>query len=74
MPHYCESIGNNYGIGETRKRELEGSCEALGIDEARCVVLDRPDIQDSPTVWWDESVIQTIVAQYIQDWHVDAVS
>jgi len=35
-------LGNNYGLGETRKKELQGACKALGITrEDRCVVLDN---------------------------------
>jgi N-acetylglucosaminylphosphatidylinositol deacetylase len=67
-------IGNNYGIGETRKLELKGSCASLGIDPGRCVALDVPDIQDNPRVWWDEKVIQSIVKGYVEKWHADAVS
>lgn len=66
--------GNNEGIGETRKAELKGSCAALGVEETRCVALDRPEIQDNPRVWWDESLIESIVKEYVQRWHVDVVS
>ncbi|KAH7408863.1 putative deacetylase LmbE-like domain-containing protein [Cadophora sp. MPI-SDFR-AT-0126] len=67
------STGNNEGIGETRKAELQGSCVTLGVEETRCVALDRPDIQDSPRVWWDESLIESIVKEYVQKWHVDVI-
>ncbi|TPX66141.1 hypothetical protein SpCBS45565_g04669 [Spizellomyces sp. 'palustris'] len=36
------STGNNYGIGDTRRRELMGSCRELGVDEEHCTVLDFP--------------------------------
>jgi N-acetylglucosaminylphosphatidylinositol deacetylase len=65
------SAGNNYGIGETRKKELKGSCEVLGIDFERCVVLDEKDL---PKLWWDEDVIMSQVKQYIKKWKVDIVS
>jgi LmbE family N-acetylglucosaminyl deacetylase len=67
-------VGNNYGIGEERKRELRGSCEALAIDKGRCAVLDHPDIQDNPTVWWKEELIESIARDYIRKWNIDAVS
>jgi N-acetylglucosaminylphosphatidylinositol deacetylase len=54
--------------------ELKGSCGALGIDPARCVALDRPEIQDSPTEWWDQDVIEKIVREYVKKWSVDVVS
>jgi N-acetylglucosaminylphosphatidylinositol deacetylase len=68
------NTGNNYGIGETRKLELKGSCASLGIDPKRCIALDRPDIQDNPKVWWDEKVIEDIVKEYVGKWQADAVS
>ncbi len=67
------SVGNNYGIGETRKKELKGSCEALGIDSERCVVLDEKDLPDNPKLWWDEDIIMSQVKQYIKKWKIDIV-
>lgn len=66
--------GNNTGIGETRKEELRGSCESLGIDLARCVALDEAELQDNPTVWWNTDLIQSIVTEYVHKWDIDAVS
>ena len=43
-----DTLGNNYGIGETRKSELIGSCKALGINVERCVAIDREELQDNP--------------------------
>ncbi|EFY87671.1 glycan biosynthesis protein (PigL), putative [Metarhizium acridum CQMa 102] len=68
------STGNNYGLGETRRKELLGSCEALGIDTSRCVALDHPDLQDNPKVWWEEAKIKPILKEYIEKWDIDAVS
>ncbi|KAG6009074.1 hypothetical protein E4U43_000056 [Claviceps pusilla] len=67
------STGNNYGLGELRKKELLGSCEALGIDTTRCVALDHPDLQDNPKVWWDENKIKPILKEYIKKWKIDAI-
>lgn len=36
------SNGNNYGIGDTRQRELVGSCRELGVAEDRCTVMNIP--------------------------------
>ncbi|QUC17234.1 uncharacterized protein UV8b_01475 [Ustilaginoidea virens] len=67
------STGNNYGLGETRKKELLGSCEALGIDTTRCVALDHADLQDNPRVWWDEDKIKPILKEYVEKWSIDAI-
>ena len=70
----CTHTGNNYGMGETRTRELTGSCGALGIDGARCVALDHPELQDHPSIWWNTALIATLVDEYVRAWNVDAVS
>ncbi|KAK4450948.1 hypothetical protein QBC34DRAFT_60813 [Podospora aff. communis PSN243] len=67
------STGNNYGIGELRRKELAGSCKALGIDESRCTALDHPDLQDNPKVWWNTDLIAKIVHEHVLKWEVDAI-
>jgi N-acetylglucosaminylphosphatidylinositol deacetylase len=70
----CFQQGNNYGLGETRKQELQGSCRALGIHASRCVAMDHPDLQDNPKVWWNTSLIEDIVREHVRKWKIDAVS
>jgi len=67
------STGNNYGIGDLRKEELRGSCEALGIHASRCIALDHPELQDNPKVWWNTDLIEDIVREYVKKWDVDAI-
>jgi N-acetylglucosaminylphosphatidylinositol deacetylase len=79
-------IGDNYGLGETRKKELGDACQVLGIDrQERCVVLDRkyavPDkvvltrreLQDNPQVWWDTDVVENVIEEYVKRWKIDAI-
>ncbi|KAH8898915.1 LmbE-like protein [Thozetella sp. PMI_491] len=67
------STGNNEGIGETRKKELKGSCESLGINPARCIALDHAELQDNPKVWWNTDIIEGIVKDYVKKWAIDAI-
>ncbi|KAL2258406.1 hypothetical protein VTK26DRAFT_8295 [Humicola hyalothermophila] len=67
------STGNNYGIGETRIQELPGSCAALGIHPQRCIAMDHPDLQDNPKVWWNTTLIESIVDEHVAKWDVDAI-
>ncbi|KAM7217581.1 hypothetical protein V8F06_006965 [Rhypophila decipiens] len=67
------STGNNYGIGETRKAELIGSCKALGINEDRCVAIDNKELQDNPTVWWNTDLIESMVHETVKRWEIDAI-
>lgn len=66
--------GNNYGLGKTRQKELQGSCDALGIDPTKCLALDQAQLQDNPKIWWDEDVITSTVKKYVKKWNIDLVS
>ncbi|KAJ5188652.1 N-acetylglucosaminyl phosphatidylinositol deacetylase [Penicillium cf. griseofulvum] len=77
-PHVTRSLlvissGNYNGIGEQRQTEIHKSCAALGISQDHCVVLDLPDLQDNPKKWWDENLIQDIIAPYIEKWQADLI-
>ncbi|ETS03727.1 putative glycan biosynthesis protein [Trichoderma reesei RUT C-30] len=67
------STGNNYGKGDTRKEELKGSCQALGINPSRCEAFNHPRLQDNPKVWWDTALIHSIIREYVKRWDVDAI-
>ncbi|KAJ3186650.1 hypothetical protein HDU85_007470 [Gaertneriomyces sp. JEL0708] len=67
------SAGNNYGLGEVRKRELLGSCEMLGVSEERCVVLDVPEIQDNPRQWWPSDKVAEIIHEHVKKFNADAI-
>jgi N-acetylglucosaminylphosphatidylinositol deacetylase len=53
---------------------LKGACGVLGIAEYRCESLDRPELQDNPKKWWNETAIIAAVKEYVEAWKVDAVS
>ncbi|SPQ22994.1 639a7789-5f66-48dc-94c0-d87af1cab84a [Thermothielavioides terrestris] len=67
------STGNNYGLGDVRKKELQGSCKALGIHSERCVAMDHPELQDNPRVWWNTELIESIVHEHVKKWQIDAI-
>ncbi|CAI7637637.1 unnamed protein product [Penicillium crustosum] len=77
-PHVTRSLlvissGNHNGIGEQRQTEIHKSCAALGISQDHCVVLNHPDLQDNPKKWWDENLVQDIIAPYIETWKADLI-
>jgi hypothetical protein len=40
--HSILIVGNNYGLGDTRKTELLGACHTLGVTRKdRCIVLNH---------------------------------
>ncbi|KAL3457301.1 putative deacetylase LmbE-like domain-containing protein [Aspergillus heterothallicus] len=53
--------------------EIHNSCAALAIAQERCVVLDRPDLQDNPKKWWDESSIRAVFEPYLKTWEADLI-
>ncbi|RAL14188.1 PIG-L family deacetylase [Aspergillus homomorphus CBS 101889] len=65
------SSGNYNGLGDLRQDEIHHSCDRLGIAPDRCVVLDRSELQDNPTTWWDEELIRDLVAHYVERWKID---
>ncbi|KOS38485.1 hypothetical protein ACN38_g10695 [Penicillium nordicum] len=67
------SSGNYNDIGEQRQKEIHKSCAALGISQDHCVVLNHPDLQDNPEKWWDENLVQDIIAPYIKKWKADLI-
>lgn len=46
----------------------------MGISPDHCVVLDHPELQDNPKKWWDEKLVEEIIAPYIKRWEADLVS
>ncbi|OQD64448.1 hypothetical protein PENPOL_c007G04378 [Penicillium polonicum] len=77
-PHVTRSLlvissGNYNGIGEQRQTEIHKSCAALGISQDHCVVLDHLALQDNPKKWWDEKLVQDIIAPYIEKWKADLI-
>ncbi|CAF2180853.1 unnamed protein product, partial [Rotaria magnacalcarata] len=40
------STGNSNGLGSMREKELNESCQQLGIDLSRCLALNLTDLQD----------------------------
>jgi len=58
----CLSPGNATGLGEIRKRELEKACEILKIKQF--ALIDRPELQDGPQLYWDPQLIASIVEEF----------
>ncbi|KAI0090376.1 putative deacetylase LmbE-like domain-containing protein [Irpex rosettiformis] len=61
----CLSVGDADGLGNVRREELSRSLDVLGITEDRRQVVDRPDLQDDITSYWDKDVILQVVEPYI---------
>ncbi|PIL23526.1 hypothetical protein GSI_14838 [Ganoderma sinense ZZ0214-1] len=69
----CLSVGNADGLGDIRRRELEGSLDVLGIGEGRRWVIDKPELQDNFTVEWDPEVIADTLRPYVLEHRIDTI-
>jgi LmbE family N-acetylglucosaminyl deacetylase len=67
-------LGNHYGLGARRKIEQKNSCTIFGVLADNCKVLDVPELQDDPVAVWPNDKIQTILADHVNEWRIDAVS
>ncbi|BFZ63115.1 N-acetylglucosaminyl-phosphatidylinositol de-N-acetylase [Saitoella coloradoensis] len=61
----CLSTGNSAGLGKTRARELEKSCQALGVQPGKVESLDHPALQDSMSITWDPTVVSQQIQKYL---------
>ncbi|CAG8496946.1 98_t:CDS:2 [Funneliformis mosseae] len=69
----CLSIGNESGLGELRKKELERSCITLGIEVGNVYVIDHPLLQDGLNNNWDPSLISDIINDYVTTHRIDTI-
>ncbi|CAI2165747.1 3086_t:CDS:2 [Funneliformis geosporum] len=67
----CLSIGNESGLGELRKKELERSCFTLGIDVGNVNIIDHPLLQDGLNNNWDPSLISDKINDYVTTHRID---
>ena len=67
----CLSIGNFYGDGRLREKELDEACRELDVIR---IELNNEDLfQDTPEEWWDEQRIAEIVVKSIEKHDIDCV-
>ncbi|KAI1788649.1 LmbE-like protein [Ganoderma leucocontextum] len=69
----CLSVGNADGLGDTRRRELAGSLDVLGIGEGRRWVIDTAELQDNFTAEWDPEVISNTLRPYVLENRIDTI-
>ncbi|CAG8641483.1 1050_t:CDS:2 [Ambispora gerdemannii] len=69
----CLSSGNEQGLGEERKIEIEQSCRVFGIDESLVNVEEHPALQDNPKELWNTAVITDILKEYVEKNGIDTI-
>lgn len=67
------SIGDYYGQGRVRVRELLKSAAVLGIDESRVKVVNDRNLPDDPHVEWDRDVVGNYVMEMVTQFGIDIV-
>lgn len=66
--------GNYHEKDDLGNTEVTGACTVLGIADRHCNVLDVPELQTGPDVFWSSAKIEAVVKDYVAKWAVDAVS
>ena len=56
-------IGNYYGQGHVRRRELIKSAAVLGMDEDHVTIVDDRGLPDDPSVEWNEHLIGNYIVE-----------
>ncbi|CAH0549673.1 unnamed protein product [Brassicogethes aeneus] len=69
----CLSIGQNYGKGAVRKKELYDSCKVLGIKEANIMVVTHTSMPDKIDVNWPIDVIGKIILNIVEEYDIDVL-
>lgn len=67
-------IGNYYGQGHVRKRELIKSAAVLGIGEDHVTIVDDRGLPDDPSVEWNENLIGNYIAEAVLRHGIKTVS
>ncbi|CAG8738609.1 372_t:CDS:2, partial [Gigaspora rosea] len=65
--------GNESGLGNIRKKELEASCTSLGIDVKFVKCLNHPELQDGPKNVWNPELISSTIEEYVEKHGIDVI-
>ncbi|CAG8542680.1 6369_t:CDS:2 [Paraglomus occultum] len=69
----CLSNGNESGLGRIRTKELEASCNTLGIKETYVNIENHAALQDDPRIHWDPAIISDILKDYVTKNGIDTI-
>lgn len=58
-------VGNYYGLGEIRKREMVAAARVFGVPAERVTVWDVPELQDSAS--WDPAAVAERLVVFVRN-------
>jgi N-acetylglucosaminylphosphatidylinositol deacetylase len=68
----CLSTGNFYGLGATRRREMQTCCiDVLGVEH--CTVLDDARLQDGAATQWPAAVVADCIDAFLVAHRIDTI-
>ena len=67
-------IGNYYGQGHVRRRELIKSTRVLGIDKDHVTIVDDRGLPDDPSVEWNGNLIGKYILEAVSRHGIETVS
>ena len=68
------TVGNYYGRGAIRRRELYESASILGIDQDHVKIIDDRRIPDGPDITWPQDVVAKHISEVVEQHGIQTVS
>jgi len=68
------AVGNAYGLGSIREKELTASCALLGIRSERVQIINDPALKDGMNEQWDARVVAGYVKQFVNHYNLEQVT
>lgn len=69
----CLSLGDLYGRGKNRKKELWLACETLGIDSSLIWLYNHDKLKDDPKVEWRAGLVASIILRTVETLDIDTI-
>ncbi|KAJ1609700.1 N-acetylglucosaminyl-phosphatidylinositol de-N-acetylase [Cryptosporidium canis] len=70
---YSFDLGNYYGLGKVREKELYDACGELGITKERVRVVSNDRLQDQPNERWSHKDVIHEVESFVDEHSIDFI-
>lgn len=69
----CLSVGDMYGHGKDRKKELWSACETLGINSSLIWLYNHDKLKDDPKVEWRAGLVASMILRAVETLDIDTI-
>ena len=72
---YCifSHVGNFYGLGSLRRKELLSAAASFGVSREKILIIEHPNLQDNLTLAWPVNIVRNMIMDTIYSLQPDAV-